>query len=247
MKNIFFSLLIINSSFVFSIEASNILYKTIERFKGIDRYLLVEINEKKNNGKHKNRIFESWTHWDSLGTKKERVLMFKPDNLKGVNFWSHTKNGVTDKWMTLPKIGKLKKVKGRFGKKDDFDFSELELKEDNIEGHVNSIIGEEMVNDRFCYVITNIKKNKNGEIKSTRKIWVDKNDYIIHKVVYFNKKNKITKEIFLTNLTSVNNNYVFKEIKINDIKKKKNILIKFSNISFDKIIDLEMLEPKSLN
>ena len=70
MKNIFFSLFIINTSFVFSIEASNILYKTIERFKGIDRYLLVEINEKKNNGKHKN-----YNLWKSLIFLGIRILL----------------------------------------------------------------------------------------------------------------------------------------------------------------------------
>ena len=237
---------IIYVCFIFSIEADDILYKTTEKFMGIDRYLIAEINENEKNGKQTKKIFESWTHWDSLGIKKERVQILRPDNLKGVNFWTHTNDDIVDKWMTLPKSGKLKKVKGRFGKKDDFDFSDLELKKDNIIGHTNTIIGEEIINDRYCFIITNVKKNNKGEIKYSLKIWVDKKDYVIHKVVYYNKKNKVTKEILLSELVNIKNNYVFEKIHIRDIKKKKNIFIKFSNISFDNINNLQMFEPKSL-
>ena len=133
---------------IFSLEADDILYKTLERFKGVDRYFTIEISEQKKNRNKKYKKFYSWTHWDKNYVKKERVLMLKPERLKNVNFWSHTSDGNTEKWMTMPKIGKLKKVKGNFSKKDEFNFSELELKKENIVNHSNSIIGEE-TNDCF--------------------------------------------------------------------------------------------------
>ena len=107
--------------------------------------------------------------------------MVEPDRLKNVNFWSHTDGNNIEKWMTMPKIGKLKKVKGRFSKKDEFDFSELELKKENIVGHVNSIIGLDKINDREVYIIENIKQNKKGEVKLKKHIWIDKKDFFIHK------------------------------------------------------------------
>ena len=233
-------------SYLYSIEADDILYRTLNRFKGIDRHFTIEITEKKKNGKKTFKKFISWTHWSEDNIKKERVLMLKPDRLKNVNFWSHSSKGNIKKWMTMPKIGKLKEVKGKFSKKDEFDFSELELKKENIENHVNSIIGQGIVNNRDVYIIENIKNNKKGEIKLIKKIWIDKKDFIIHKAVYINRKGKIIKEIELSNLLFIDDYPILSKIKVKNYKKNKEIFISLSDITFDKLIDVDMFIPKSI-
>ena len=242
---IYLVILVFFLNFSFGSEADEILYKTLERFKGIDRHFTIEIIEQKN-GKKKYKKFLSWTHWDMDNIKKERVLMIKPDRLKNVNFWSYSINGDIKKWMTMPKIGKLKEVRGNFSKKDEFDFSELELKKENIENHLNSIIGSDIVNYRDTYIIENKKLNKKGEVRLIKKIWIDKKDYIIHKAVYINTKGKVIKEIYLSDLLMVNNYPILSTIQVVDLKKNKEVSILFSNISFDKIVDVDMFIPRSL-
>ena len=242
---IYLVILVIFLNFSFGLEADEILYKTLERFKGIDRHFTIEIIEQKN-GKKKYKKFLSWTHWDMDNIKKERVLMIKPDRLKNVNFWSYSINGDIKKWMTMPKIGKLKEVRGNFSKKDEFDFSELELKKENIENHLNSIIGSDIVNYRDTYIIENKKLNKKGEVRLIKKIWIDKKDYIIHKAVYINRKGKVIKEIYLSDLLMVNNYPILSTIQVVDLKKNKEVSILFSDISFDKIVDVDMFIPRSL-
>tara|TARA_Y100001968_G_scaffold196117_2_gene179945 strand:- start:1995 stop:2738 length:744 start_codon:yes stop_codon:yes gene_type:complete len=242
---IYLVILVIFLNFSFGLEADEILYKTLERFKGIDRHFTIEIIEQKN-GKKKYKKFLSWTHWDMDNIKKERVLMIKPDRLKNVNFWSYSINGDIKKWMTMPKIGKLKEVRGNFSKKDEFDFSELELKKENIENHLNSIIGSDIVNYRDTYIIENKKLNKKGEVRLIKKIWIDKKDYIIHKAVYINRKGKVIKEIYLSDLLMVNNYPILSTIQVVDFKKNKEVSILFSDISFDKIVDVDMFIPRSL-
>ena len=238
-------IIVINN--VFCLEADEILYKTLQRFKGVDRCFTIEITEQKKNRNEKHKKFKSWTHWDENHIKKERVLMLKPDRLKNVNFWSHTSDGNVEKWMTLPKIGKLKKVKGNFSKKDEFDFSELELKKENIINHFNSIVGEDNVNGRSTYIIENKKNNKKGEVKLIKKIWIDKNDFIIHKAVYINRKGKVIKEINLSELLIIDNYPILSKIDVKDFKKNKNISIRFSDIKFEKITTLDMFIPKALD
>ena len=242
---IYLVILVFFLNFSFGSEADEILYKTLERFKGIDRHFTIEIIEQKN-GKKKYKKFLSWTHWDMDNIKKERVLMIKPDRLKNVNFWSYSINGDIKKWMTMPKIGKLKEVRGNFSKKDEFDFSELELKKENIENHLNSIIGSDIVNYRDTYIIENKKLNKKGEVRLIKKIWIDKKDYIIHKAVYINRKGKVIKEIYLSDLLMVNNYPILSTIQVVDFKKNKEVSILFSDISFDKIVDVDMFIPRSL-
>lgn len=244
IKKLFIYALALNV--LFANEAEEVLFKALNRFNGIDRYCFIEIAEQKKNQNKKYKKFHSWTYWDENNIKKERVLMVEPDRLKNVNFWSHTDGNNVEKWMTMPKIGKLKKVKGRFSKKDEFDFSELELKKENIVGHVNSIIGVDKINDREVYIIENIKQNKKGEVKLKKHIWIDKKDFFIHKAIYINRKDKLIKEINLSDLLFINGKPILSKINVQDFKKNKNISIVFKDISFNKITDFDMFVPKSI-
>ena len=58
-----------------------------------------------------------------------------------------------------------------------------------IENHINSIIGYEIIKNRESIIIENKKVNKKGKVKLIKKIWIDKKDSFIHKVVYLNGKN----------------------------------------------------------
>ena len=244
IKKLFIYALALNV--LFANEAEEVLFKTLNRFNGIDRYCFIEIAEQKKNQNKKYKKFHSWTYWDENNIKKERVLMVEPDRLKNVNFWSHTDGNNIEKWMTMPKIGKLKKVKGRFSKKDEFDFSELELKKENIVGHVNSIIGLDKINDREVYIIENIKQNKKGEVKLKKHIWIDKKDFFIHKAIYFNRKDKLIKEINLSDLLFINGKPILSKINVQDFKKNKNISLEFKDISLNEITDIDMFVPKSI-
>ena len=175
IKKLFIYALALNV--LFANEAEEVLFKTLNRFNGIDRYCFIEIAEQKKNQNKKYKKFHSWTYWDENNIKKERVLMVEPDRLKNVNFWSHTDGNNIEKWMTMPKIGKLKKVKGRFSKKDEFDFSELELKDyksfsEKFDKDIFDITPLYSVNKRDTYGGTseNQIKNNIANIKSRIKL-----------------------------------------------------------------------------
>ena len=106
--------------------------------------------------------------------------------------------------------------------------------------------GVDKINDREVYIIENIKQNKKGEVKLKKHIWIDKKDFFIHKAIYINRKDKLIKEINLSDLLFINGKPILSKINVQDFKKNKNISIVFKDISFNKITDFDMFVPKSI-
>ena len=120
----------------------------------------------------------------------------------------------------LPKSGKLKEISGKKSS-EKLDLSEISIKPSILE-HNAEVITKERVNDVACYLIS---VHEDDEIIN---IWIDSIDYIIHKKEYYNKKSKLYKKITYNTLFNKKNNLkYYREITIENIKKKTkvNILI----------------------
>ena len=161
-----YRMLLINFIFIstiYSNDADNILLNVMNRLKGVDKTLFVELTQEQKGKPLKKQSFISWTHWDEIDKKKfVKILIKEPSDLAGVMYWSHLDSMKFEKkWMTMPITGKLKDITDIPPNKDDFDFTELEVSQDDIVNHTNSIISEEILNNREIIIIESKKNDTN--------------------------------------------------------------------------------------
>ena len=232
---------------LFSYEADELLTLAMNRLKGIDQKMVVTLTQEQKGKPPKEQRFHSWTHWKSNEkvNKMVKILIEKPRELKGISYWIHKDTlDVVKKWMTMPITGKLKDITGRPNKKDEFDFSELEISSDDIDLHSNKKLGKEFINNREAIIIESTAYSSSGEIDLVKKIWIDKREYFIHKAVFLNRKGRVIKQILLSNPLVINNITFLSQIEINNFRKKININIILSDISFASIENINIFTPK---
>mgnify|MGYP001292812907 CR=1 FL=1 len=236
----FLPICLIIFSFLFAKpNADEILTQISNHFNGLDRSMVIESNIIKKGKLKKSQKVKVQIFWPKNSEKERLTLIefFKPKRKLGVKFWEHTfKSNLNPlKWMTLPVTGKLKDISNKKPKKNDFDFSDLQLTGETISAHQNSII--ESSNE---LIIESISKSN----QQKKLLYIDKEFNFIHKVETFNKKNKMMKSVECIEFKIVNNYKIASKVIIEDFKKKHTVDVHITDFSFTEFSDLTIFEPK---
>ncbi|MCK9224083.1 MAG: outer membrane lipoprotein-sorting protein [Candidatus Muirbacterium halophilum] len=144
--------------------------------------------ESKSSGKYKSFIEFTYPPRDR-GTKYLRI----EDNL----------------WMYLPMAEKTVKISGHMLKQSimgsDFSYDDETDNSKLSESYNGEIIGEEKLSDYQCIILEiTAKENANPNYYS-QKIWVDKNNFVIHKAELFGRSGRLLKLMNADNFKKINN------------------------------------------
>jgi outer membrane lipoprotein-sorting protein len=126
--------------------------------------------------------------------KLKSILRFsEPKEVNGTAFltWDRIDTKFDDQWLYLPALKKVKRIRAKDKERSfmgtDFSYEDLsgrDLKSDEYE-----LIGEDIVHGTQCYKINAIPLEK-GTQYGSRLIWIDKENFLIKRVEFYNKKNK---------------------------------------------------------
>jgi hypothetical protein len=197
----------------------------------------IDIVSTNSKDKKENRKFNLSVHWD-MNNDRYKMIFIKENNGKKncLKAWTHHyKNHKVNKWILLPKSGKIKDVTGK-KISEKLDLSEVSVSLDLLEKE-SEIKGKDVVNDIPCHLVEVID---NDEII---KIWIDSIDFIIHKKEYYNKKSKLFKTVNFSMLVEEDGIKYYKEASIYNLKKKNKIDIIVQGISKKIFKDVEIFIP----
>jgi len=132
----------------------------------------------------------------NTGNYKSKSLMrfSKPDIIKGTGFliWSKSEGG-NDQWLFLPKVKSARKIEAQEKTKSfmNTEFSYEDMESFNQPDEQYFLKGEEVINNLNCYVVEVIG-HTNTQYKR-RLAWVDSEKWLLRKVEYYDKNNKLLK------------------------------------------------------
>ena len=215
-----------------------IINSSITRLDGIDHKITVDIVTTDNKEKQETKQFEMCVHWE---LDSDNYKMVKIDENvkeeKGLEAWAfHYRKSETKKWVMLPKSGKIKDVSGKKSS-EKMDFREVGLEPSILQNEITYVSDEIMKigeQDIEC------KKIKIANEDETIFVWIDVVDFIVHKKEYYNKKQKLFKEVTYSNLIIVDNTKFYKDICIHDHKKKSKVDISLSDFDLSSIDDMNI-------
>jgi len=247
MKIIQLFIYICISSLVFGedIAVEEILRNTFHRLDSVNHQF--SINFKETGKKEKIKEYQVSIHWPENGDvlKKTRVKPIQNNKKKPSSFWEHQfRNGQKPKrWMTMPITGKLKDISDKKSTKT-FTFANLEFTEKDIADNDHNILPSEKVGDHSVYVIESVKKGKNGKVKESKKVWIDMDDYLIHKVEFYTKSGRLYRSVEFTDVQSIEGIAFSLKIFVKDLKSKTEIFVQLENIEINPKLETGHFIPK---
>ena len=219
------------------VTSASLLKSSITRLDGIDHEMNIDIVSTNSKDKKENRKFNLSVHWD-MNNDRYKMIFIKENNGKKncLKAWTHHyKNHKVNKWILLPKSGKIKDITGK-KISEKLDLSEVSVSLDLLEKE-SKIKGEDVVNDIPCHIVEVIDDDE------ITKIWIDSVDFMVHKKEYYNKKSKLFKTVNFSMLVEEDGIKYYKEASIYNLKKKNKIDIIVQGISKKIFEDVNFFIP----
>jgi hypothetical protein len=131
---------------------------------------------------------------------KSLTIFDEPADVKGTNFLSFThKTGPDDQWLYLPALKRVKRISSR-NKSGPFmgsEFAYEDLSSQEVEKYTYKYIRDEDYAGMDCFVIERYPVDEySGYTRQV--VWIDKQEYRPHKIVYYDRKNAKLKTLTLS-------------------------------------------------
>jgi outer membrane lipoprotein-sorting protein len=250
--SIIFMLLLHSASSLYAITGLEIMINEDERNRGKDTTStsVFRLINKRGQQRIRNTIYY-WKDWYGKDGYDERTLIFfaSPPEVEGTGFlnWSYMDiNKDDDQWLYLPALKKIKRISGS-DQEDSFmgtDFTFDDMGDRQVEEDVHTLIREEVFENRQCYVVQSVPKEK--DYSYSKKIaWVDKDEWIPHKVEFHDRKARLLK-ILLFQWTKVEEIWVTKRFDMSNIQTGHRTIIEIDEIKVNVGLEADFFTKRTL-
>ena len=185
----------------------------------------------------------------SKDNNQKQILWFlSPADDKGIAYLKIEHENQDDEIrLWLPAFKKIRRISSK-KKADSFmgsDLSYEDMTSRPIKDYQFTILNEELINEQSCYLLESIPKNGIKSTYSKHLTWVTKDNYLpLKEESYDNNgellKNKVFKYILIDSFNLIN------EIFVENIQKKSNTQLIFSNLRINTNIKDKLFQEKNM-
>jgi outer membrane lipoprotein-sorting protein len=235
------------------IEARQVAVNSDEREDGNDETAEMEMTLINKRGQQ--RVRKIVTYRKDFGEDSKSVMFFlEPADVKGTGFlsWNYDDESKDDdQWLYLPALKKVRRISSS-GKADYFmgtDFTYSDMGDREIDDYTYSHLGTEVIDGIECYHLERLPKDDDviDETGYSRtETWIRPDNWMMMKAVFFDKKGKLLKELAVSDFEEINGIWVAKTLHMNNIQKKHQTYLKFSNNQFNTDLDDNLFSQRQL-
>lgn len=159
-----------------------------------------------------NRSFRTYTkHFPTDGRDDEYNLFIfdKPADVKGTKYLIWCYEGIKkddDMWIYLPAESLVRRISGS-SKTASFMRSDLSNEDvqdmDDVDEYTYKLVGSEVVDGLDCYILERYPKPEKQTQYSKQVMWINKDTWIRHKCDYYDKKGKLIKKAFFSDVQKI--------------------------------------------
>jgi hypothetical protein len=162
---------------------------------------------KAKSGSETRRVMDQYSKDDSKGNKRILIQFQDPAAVKGTRFLTMENPGKDDdRWIFLPSLGKVRRVAASEGSGSfvgtDFSYDDISSADRNADLDRHSILREESLNGRACYVIESVPKDSSYQYSKMIQ-WIDKGNQVNYKVELYDKRAALVKTLENTDFKDI--------------------------------------------
>ena len=186
---------------------------------------------------------------DFEGTDKLLLKFTYPMDIKGTSFlvWEH-KGTDNERFLYLPALGRIRRIATR-EKNENFagtDFSYEDISGRKLEDYTYELIKEEIIyEEKNCYLLASYPKEKNSKYPKIIS-WVRKDNFVVIKGEYYNKKRKIEKTYKVLKLDKIDGIWTVLEHSMENHKTSHKTLITVKDVKYNKGVPDKRFERRAL-
>ena len=140
------------------------------------------------------------------GDQKYFIYFYQPSDVREMTFmvWKYPKKD-DDRWLFIPALNMVRRISAS-DRRSSFvgsDFTYEDVSGRDIEDDNHSLIKEEKVGDRDCFVVKSVPKDEKGTDYAYKLLWVDKERWLPLKEEYQSKKGGLQKMFTANELKEV--------------------------------------------
>jgi len=125
-------------------------------------------------------------------------VFIEPADIKDTALLTHThRKTEDDQWLYLPALKRIKRISAA-NKSSSFvgsEFSYEDIAGQQLEKYTYRFLGQEVLDGNDCYVIERVPLDKRNSGYSRQKAWIDRSEYRIWKVEYFDRRGALLKTL----------------------------------------------------
>ena len=207
-----------------------------KRDNGFDNYTADMVMILKNrHGEESSRNIRNRTLEVEGDGDKSLVIFDRPRDVKGtalLNF-SH-KKGNDDQWLFLPALKRVKRISSanKSGSFMGSEFAYEDVTSQEVEKYDYKWIKDETLDGKECFVFERYPNYKNSGY-TRQVVWLDKAEYRIYKIEFFDRKNSLLKTLVYRGYEQYLDRYWYPaEMFMDNHQTGKSTLLQWSNYKF---------------
>ena len=172
-----------------------------------------------------------------VGDVEKSIMFFQsPADVKNTSFmnWSYDDGKADDQWIYLPAIKKTKRISSD-SKSDYFmgsDFTYDDLGDRRLDADDHTLLREEKVNGKDCYVIESITKDDEYMYSKTI-AWIDKSNFIGVKKEFYDEDEDLLKVLSIKEYQEISGLLIISNSEMKNVQKNHTTSIVLSDIEIN--------------
>ena len=188
------------------------------------------------NGATSERVIDQYSK-DGPNGSRTVIVFQQPANVAGTRFLTmDNASGGTDQIIFLPSLGRTRRIAssesgGNF-MGTDFSYDDISSMDRDIALDAHTILREETLNGKACYVVQSIPKDSSYQYSKTI-TWVDKANYLIYKAEMYNRRGETAKIMEMADFREIQGRLTPMQTKVSTISAGTSTTIFMDRLVYD--------------
>ena len=195
------------------------------------------------NGTTTERVIEQHSK-DGPNGSRTVIIFQRPASVAGTRFRTmDNASGGTDLEIYLPELGRRRRIaaqeSGGSFMGTDFSYDDMSFMDRDVSLDTHSILREETLNGRACYIIRSVPLNSSWQYSSTL-TWIDKANFLIYKTEMYNARGELIKVMEMSDFQNVQGRLTPMQTKLSTVIAGTSTTIYIENLRYDASIPEEI-------
>ena len=188
-------------------SAASIVEKSRNRIKADTTSTRSKMILTAKNGGVTERAMDQYSKKDAAGNNRAVIVFQDPASVKGTRFLTMENPGKdNDQWIYLPSLKRVRRIAASEGSGSfmgtDFSYDDISSADRKVALDNHKILREEKFKGGDCYVIESVPKDS-GYQYSKMIQWIDKGNFVTHKVELYDKRGTQVKLLEILELKEI--------------------------------------------